>query len=217
MEFADLERRPEQAPEQNIWETLPDNVFGDDSPAPIPGYGGDYGKNIPGLRTFNLHELPYSEPSREEVEARARESGSDSKAVAAPKDTRIAQSFAGESGVQWDPISELFVVIIGGVIAGAKASWDAANDLYQHVMKSTHDHGGGKNEQHGKKKAQPSKEQQLKDAEGKLEELKRNQGPKKEKDALKKRIENLKKEVAKDIKGEAHRIKPPGSNGQVKR
>jgi hypothetical protein len=118
MGFADLERRPEQAPEQDFWETLPDNVFGDS--APIPGYGANYGKNVPGgLRSFSLEELSTSALNRE----KAGESGSDSKGVAAPKDTRIAQSFAGESGVQWDPISGLFVVIIGGAIAGANTKF----------------------------------------------------------------------------------------------
>jgi hypothetical protein len=69
MEFADLERRPEQAPEQDIWETLPDSAPKDD--APTPGYAANYGKNVPGLRSFHLHELPSSAPSREEVEAKS--------------------------------------------------------------------------------------------------------------------------------------------------
>jgi hypothetical protein len=43
------------------------------------------------------------------------------------KDTRIAQSFAGENGVQWDPVSELFKVIVGGAIIGVKATWDDPN------------------------------------------------------------------------------------------
>jgi Bacterial toxin 34 len=38
--------------------------------------------------------------------------------------------------VQWDPVSEFFKVIVGGAIIGAEKTLDAANDLYQQVMKS---------------------------------------------------------------------------------
>jgi glyoxylase-like metal-dependent hydrolase (beta-lactamase superfamily II) len=85
MEFADLEKRPEKAPEPPMWESLQSDDL--DQETVIPGHGGDYGKNVPGLQMFNLHELPTSAPSREQVESRANES-------------RIAQSLAEESGVR---------------------------------------------------------------------------------------------------------------------
>jgi hypothetical protein len=80
-----------------------------------------------------------------------------------------------------------------------------------------HRHGGGKNAQHGKAKPQPSKEQQLKENEAKLEELKRTQGSKKEKVKTSNKIKQLREEINKDQKGEPHRQKAPGSNSQTKR
>jgi hypothetical protein len=51
---------------------------------------------------------------------------------------------------------------VGGVLVGAKKTIDAASDLYHHqVMKSTQDHGEGKNAQHGKAENKPSKEKQI--------------------------------------------------------
>jgi hypothetical protein len=70
------------------------------------------------------------------------------------KDNRVAQTIGEESGIRWDPATELFKVVIGGVIVGGKATLDAANDLYHQVLKSTQDQGGEqkKEEDNGKKK-----------------------------------------------------------------
>jgi hypothetical protein len=121
MEFADPQKRPEKAPAQPIWESLQSNDPGQETV--IPGYGLDYGKGVPGLQNTNSYELPLTTPSREEGDGGTR-------------DTRMAQSFAGENGVQWDPVSELFKVIFAGVVVGVKSTLDAASDLYQQVMKS---------------------------------------------------------------------------------
>jgi Bacterial toxin 34 len=134
MEFADLEKRPQKAREQPTWESLQSDD--PEQEAVIPGYGGDYGKNVPGLRMFSAYELATSAQRQAEGETKAGASENTPKDVGGTKDTRIAQSFAGENGVQWDPVSELFKVIVGGAIVGAKATWDAANDLYRQVMRS---------------------------------------------------------------------------------
>jgi hypothetical protein len=215
MEFADLQKRPQKAREQPTWTSLQSNDS--EQETVIPGYGSSYGENVPGLRVFSAYELATSGSSREDGEARAGASKDAPKDVGGKKDTRIAQGFAGESGVQWDPVSELFKVIVGGAIIGVKSTLDAASDLYQQVMKSTHDHGGGKNSQHGKGENQPSREKQLEEYERKLEELKRTQGPKKDKEQLRDKIEKIKKSMAKDKKGTAHNNNAKGSNGQSKR
>ncbi len=118
-------------------------------------------------------------------------------------------------------VGGLSTAIWGGPLAQpagkGEMEWLRRNAARQQVLQSTQDHGGGKNAQHGKAKAQPSKEQQLRDNEAKLEELKRTQGSKKEKIKAERTIENLKKEIAKDKKGEFHSGNAKGSNGQTKR
>jgi hypothetical protein len=113
-------------------------------------------------------------------------------------------------------------LIWGGPLAqptgDATLSGDHAQRMRrQQVLQSTQDHGGGKNAQHGKANAQPSKTKQLENAEAKLKELKETQGSKKEKIKAERTIENLKKEIAKDKKGEFHSGNAKGSNGQTKR
>jgi hypothetical protein len=85
---------------------------------------------------FSAYELATSGSRREESEDRSGVSENTVRDIGDQKDTRIAQSLGNESGVRWDPISQLFEVIVGGAIVGAKATWDAASDLYHHVMKS---------------------------------------------------------------------------------
>jgi hypothetical protein len=52
------------------------------------------------------------------------------------RNTRIAQGFAGENGVQWDPVTDLFKVIVGRAIVGfnlvgvnSSFPWGAIFDL----------------------------------------------------------------------------------------
>ena len=113
--------------------------------------------------------------------------------------SHIAQSLSEESGIHWDPISKLFEVMVGGAIVGAKVTWDAANGLYQQVLKSTQDHGGGKNDQHGKAEDRPSDIRRLQELE---EQSKNAQG--KEKKEIKKKIDRLRKDMADRRKGENH-------------
>lgn len=75
----------------------------------------------------------------------------------------------------------------------------------------------GKNDQHGSDSGSPALQKQIDESEAELAELKRTQGPKKEKDALQKKINNLRREMHNAEKGEAHRQKAPGSNGQTKK
>jgi hypothetical protein len=184
MEFADPQKQPEKAPEPPRWESLQGNDA--EQGRFITGYGRDYGKDVPGFQVSSFDELPFTAPSREEVESRDR-------------DTRIAQSLGEESGVRWDPISQLFTVIVGGAIVGAKKTIDAASDLYQQVMKSTQDHGGGKNDQHGKSEDRPSDIKRLEELN---EQIKNASGNEKKK--LQTTVNNLKKAMAARRKGENH-------------
>jgi CHASE3 domain sensor protein len=70
-------------------------------------------------------------------------------------------------------------------------------------MQSTHDHGGGKNSQHGKSEDRPSDLRRLAELQ---EQLKNAQG--KEKKAIQVKINRLREEIAKRRKGENHSQKP---------
>jgi hypothetical protein len=146
--------------------------------------------------------------------------------------TRLAQSVAlpaaGTAGAGAAGAGVLGVIgagaalIWGGPLAqptgDATLSGDHAQRMRrQQVLQSTQDHGGGKNAQHGKANAQPSKTKQLENAEAKLKELKETQGSKKEKVRTSNKIKQLKEEIAKDQKGEFHSGNAKGSHGQTKR
>jgi hypothetical protein len=74
----------------------------------------------------------------------------------------------------------------------------------QRALQSTHDHGGGKNAQHGKAESKPSQEKQLEDLQAQYDELVRTQGSRKEKKNIKSRIDNIKENMARQKKGESH-------------
>jgi hypothetical protein len=231
MEFAPLERRPESANPQLSQGLAPQ---GSSETPMLPENRIDYSQIPPAFqRSFSLGELPTSPPERMQ--------GQPNGAAPAPAPTLLAQSIAlpaaagagaGAAGVGTagagagagvlGVIGAGAALIWGGPLAqptgDATLSGDHAQRMRrQQVLQSTHDHGGGKNAQHGKAKAQPSKEQQVEALEKHLEELKRTQGSKKEKNKTKDKIENIKKEIAKDAKGTAHNNNAKGSNGQAKR
>jgi hypothetical protein len=178
------------------------------------GYGSSYGENVPGFKVYSAYELVTSGSSRADGEVKAGVSEDTPKEIGNQKDTRIAQGFAGENGVQWDPVSELFKVIVGGAIVGVKSTLDAASDLYQQVMKSRNDgdkqeqapeegdkqrHGGGKNAQHGKAEDRPSDLRRLEELDKQIKEASGS-----EKKKLKAKKANLREEMAKRRKGENH-------------
>jgi hypothetical protein len=98
------------------------------------------------------------------------------------------------------PIGEIIAL---GLTASAAYEIYQEWQKYQQVMQSTHDHGGGKNSQHGKSEDRPSDLKRLKELE---DQLKTATGSEKKK--IQTRINNLKKEMAARRKGENHSQKP---------
>jgi hypothetical protein len=93
---------------------------------------------------------------------------------------------------------------IGEILALGLTAWTAFEiyrewQKYQHIMQSTHDHGGGKNAQHGKSEDRPSDLRKLKELEDQLETA---QG--KDKKNIKKKIDRLRQDMARRRKGENH-------------
>jgi hypothetical protein len=87
--------------------------------------------------------------------------------------------------------------------AGELSSW-ALKQLIKHIFQSsTHDHGGGKNSQHGKSEDRPSDLRRLEE----LEKAKET-ATGKDKVKIQNKINNLKKEMAARKKGENHSQKP---------
>jgi hypothetical protein len=98
------------------------------------------------------------------------------------------------------PIGELLAI---GLTAATAYEIYQEWQKYQQVMQSTHDHGGGKNSQHGKSEDRPSDLRRLAELQ---EQLKNAQG--KEKKAIQIKINRLREEMAKRRKGENHSQKP---------
>jgi hypothetical protein len=98
-------------------------------------------------------------------------------------------------------------IILEGVFAepagGAKElEWERRNAERQRLnqpLQSTHDHGGGKNSQHGKSEDRPSDLRRLQELEKQLENA---QG--KEKKEIKKKMDRLRQDMAQRRKGENH-------------
>jgi hypothetical protein len=230
MEFAPLERRPESANPQLSQGLAPQSSS--ETPM-LPENRIDYSQIPPAFqRSFSLGELPTSPPERMQ--------GQPDGVAPATAPTLLAQSIAlpaaagaGAGATGGVGTAGAGAGVLGVIGAGAALIWggplaqptgdatlsgDHAQRMRrQQVLQSTQDHGGGKNAQHGKANAQPSKTKQLENAEAKLKELKETQGSKKEKIKAERTIENLKKEIAKDKKGEFHSGNAKGSNGQTKR
>jgi hypothetical protein len=80
---------------------------------------------------------------------------------------------------------------------------DQLGKLVDWLFQSTHDHGGGKNSQHGKSEDRPSDLRRLKELQDQLQQA---QG--KEKKAIQVKINRLREEMAKRRKGENHNQKP---------
>jgi hypothetical protein len=76
---------------------------------------------------------------------------------------------------------------------------DQLGKLVDWLFQSTHDHGGGKNSQHGKSKDRPSDLKRLEELQKELENASGNA-----KKDIKKKIDRLRKNMAKRRKGENH-------------
>jgi hypothetical protein len=160
--------------------------------------------------------------------------------VDTPDLSRLSQS-GRETSSLVIPLGVPFIIIGGGVILyiyinhgdtivtatdkSGREIWrrtgDAAQDLahkyFPGIFRSSQDHGGGKNAQHGKSVVPPSLLKELEEAIAKLAKLKAEQGSRKEKIELAQKIDKLQKKIAQILKGQNHNQKAKGSNGQSKR
>jgi hypothetical protein len=188
--------RHQQEP-QPYWETPQTNALG--QPPPI------YGSTKP---------KPQPKPSEPVLMAGA------TGAVTATPWGQVVETFANGAAnvakgasmlMRFGAVGGIGAAIWGGPLAqpaGGKSEDILIQQGYdqarQRALQSTHDHGGGKNAQHGKADNKPSQEAQIEGLEAQYEELVKTQGSKSEKASIKKKIENIKKSMAKAKKGESH-------------